>query len=65
MAGVLRGVELATGRVLWSWTSGSGQPIEADVALADEDGDGVLDVLVAGKDGTITSLTGRGTMRSR
>ncbi len=65
MAGVLRVVDLATGRVLWSWASGSGQPIEADVALADEDGDGVLDVLVVGKDGTITCLTGRGAMRSR
>ncbi len=66
-------VDAATGRVRWAWSAApddegadpaapARDQIEATLALADFDRDGILDVIVTSHNGTITCVSGRGRL---
>jgi len=57
-------LDLSSGRVLWSYRV-SEKPISADPAVAHVDGDGVLDILVAGYDFRLTAVSGFPTKSAR
>jgi outer membrane protein assembly factor BamB len=59
MTGELVCAELATGRVRWRWSNATRAPFESECAVADLDLDGVLDVVIAGHDRTLSALSGR------
>ncbi len=62
--GTVEVLDLATGKALWSHSL-SPEGCIAPPALADLDGDGILDILAADRGGRLTAVSGRPTRASR
>jgi hypothetical protein len=62
--GKLLVLDLAGGGLLWSLDV-SEKPIEADPAIADLNGDGILDILVADHGFGLTAVNGLGAANAR